>query len=177
MKSVAELVSAGLAKCVEVGDCLEWQGKMGNSGKVPAVMSRAHHPYSAEYPIPRELWKQHKGPIPEGMLVYRTCCNNKCVALDHLAIGTRAQWHKNRKKQGKSKHTAAHIASITQARRKSPDVVNTLEKARHVRSLLGEYTREEVSRMTGVSEAMVRDIARERAWKDQSNPFNGLGAR
>jgi hypothetical protein len=172
--SVAELAAKGMAAAIEVGDCLEWQGRMGNGKTVPVVQSRAEKTYSAEYSIPRFLWEQAKGPVPAGKLVYRKCCNNACVQLAHLAVGTRTEWSENRKKHGLTKHTAAHILNLAKAARSRPTTINSMEAAREVRRLLGEHTRDEVAAMTGVSPAMVDDIALGRSWKDYSSPFAGL---
>lgn len=170
-----EQLVKGLAKAVEVGDCLEWQGKMGNGKTVPVVQSREGRSYNAEYSVPRLVWEKAKGPIPTGKMIYRKCCNNACVCLDHLAIGTRADWMKNRQKHGLTKHTAEHIVNLTKGARRRAGIKYSLEKAREVRALLAEHSREEVSRLTGVSLAMVSDISRGRAWRDHANPFAGLG--
>jgi hypothetical protein len=175
-KTPAELLAIWLPKALEVGDCLEWTGKMGNGKTVPCVSTRYHKDYSAEYSVPRMLWEKKHGPIPKGMIVYRTCCNNLCVAEKHLAIGTRADWMANRTNQGLMKHTASHIVNLTKGARQRATTLNSLEKAREVRALLGEYSRKEVAALTGVSLDMVHEIARGDAWKDYSNPFAGLGA-
>jgi hypothetical protein len=172
---VADLMAIGLAKAVEYGDCLEWQGKMGNKKTVPVVNSREHKDYSAEYSVPRYVWEQANGPIPEGMLVYRKCCNNSCVSLKHLEMGTRKQWMENRKKLGLTKFTTQHILNLTKGARNRPTVVNTLDKVRQARLLLADdHTRDEVAMLTGISRPMVDDIALGRAWRDHSNPFAGL---
>lgn len=174
--SVKDLVARGMAEAVEVGDCLEWQGKMGNGKVVPVVQSREGRTYSTDHSVPRALWEAKNGPIPEGMILYRKCCNNACVEMKHFAVGTRAEWVANRKKKGLTKHTAAHVAALTQGARKRAYTRNSLEKAREVRSLVGEHTYQEIAQQTGVSKAMVQDIAQGRAWKDHSNPFAGLGS-
>jgi hypothetical protein len=172
--TIIEKLQKGMAEAVEVGECLEWQGKMGNKKTIPVVQSREGMKYNAEYSVPRLLWEREKGPIPAGKLVYRKCCNNACVELSHLAVGTRAQWIENRRKRGLTKHTAAHIVNLTQGARRRQTTINSLEKAREVRALLSEHSRDEVASLTGVSRAMVDEIARGRAWKDHSNPFAGL---
>jgi hypothetical protein len=64
--------------------------------------------------------------------------------------------------------------NLTQGARRRQTTINSLEKAREVRALLSEHSRDEVANLTGVSRAMVDEIARGRAWKDHSNPFAGL---
>jgi hypothetical protein len=173
--SVAGLLARGMKEAVEVGDCLEWTGRMGNGKTVPVVKSREGKTYSAEYSVPRLLWEQEKGPIPKGMVLYRRCCNNACVEPSHLKLGTRAEWMANRKKLGLTKHSTKAILGLTKGARSRPTVVNTLDKARQVRALLDDHTRDEVALLTGVSRSMVDDIARGRAWKDYASPWAGLG--
>lgn len=174
--TVAEQLEKGMACTIEIGECREWQGKMGNKKTIPVVQSREGKTYSAEHSVPRLLWEREKGPIPQGLIVFRKCCNNACVEVSHLAIGTRADWIANRKKSGLTKHTASHIVNLTKGARARATTINSMEKAREVRTLLADHSYRQVSRMTGVSYDVVADIARNRAWKDASNPFTGLMA-
>jgi hypothetical protein len=177
--SVLDLVQRGMDKAVEVGECLEWQGAFSCSGVTPCVKSREGKSYTAAHPVCRLLWEQANGLVPEGKLVYRKCCNNACVKLEHLRCGTRADWKANQKRNGKTKHATATKLKITASSRRRPNVVNTLEKAREVRALKAEkLTYREISIVTGVSEGMVADIVQGSAWRETlGNPFALLGAR
>lgn len=174
--SVRELVARGMAKAVEVGECLEWQGAFSCRGVTPCVKSREGKSYTAAHPVCRVLWEEANGPIPEGKLVYRKCCNNACVKLEHLRCGTRAEWKANQKKNGLTKHAAATKLKMTVAARRRETIVNSLEKARQVRMLRGDgLSYLEIAATTGVSEAMVADIVQGCAWKETiSSPFAGL---
>lgn len=174
-KSIQQGFTEGMQRAVEVGECLEWQGRMGNGKTIPVVKSREGKTYSADHSVPRMVWTKAKGPVPEGKIVYRKCCNNACVRLEHLVVGTRAEWIGNRSKQGLNKRTAANIVTMQRAARSRTTTLNTLEKAREVRRLAGEYPRREIAERTGVSLAVVNDILSGRAWKDHSNPWAGLG--
>jgi hypothetical protein len=160
-KPIGELLDLGLDKAVEVGECLEWRGSYGNKGATPVVKSREGFAYTAAHSVCRMVWEREHGPIPEGKIVYRKCCNNCCVAIEHLAVGTRAQWQANRKKQGKTKHSAAHKAAITLGTRARANIVNSTEKARQVRELAGQIPQKEIAALN-------------KAWADHSNPFTGL---
>lgn len=173
-----EHLARGMAKAIEVGECLEWQGSFSCGGVTPILKVRFPGAKRSEnVPVCRELWVKANGPIPPGMLVYRKCCNNLCVCPEHLKAGTRAQWHEHRKKNGKTKHKLATKLKMTAAARKRPNVVNSLEKAREVRALKGTMLKKDIAAMTGVSAAMVSDICSGQAWKDTiANPFAGLMA-
>lgn len=174
--TTVEQIARGLEKAVEVGECLEWQGLFSCKGVTPIVKVRLEgKDYSCNVPVCRELWEAKNGPVPDGKLVYRKCCNNRCVHEEHLAVGTRQQWINNRKKFGQTKHKQTTKLKMTVAARSRSNTVNSLEKAREVRALRGEMSQREIARVTGVSEAMVSDICGGSAWKETiSSPFAGL---
>jgi hypothetical protein len=173
---VSELVDRGMRNAIEVGDCLEWQGQFSCRGATPCVKSRDGSTYSAAHAVNRHLWERAHGPVPEGKIVYRKCCNNACVNIDHLAVGTKAQWVANRKKHGLTKHTLAHKIKIAKSSRVRPTARNSVEQVKQVRELSGHLSKTEISVQTGVSLDMVCDILAGRAWRDYSSPFAGLGA-
>jgi hypothetical protein len=174
--TIAEHLERGMAKAIEVGECVEWQGAFSCRGVTPVLKVRRPGARNSDnIAVCRELWERDKGPIPEGKLVYRTCCNNNCVNIDHLAVGTRKQWVAHRKRNGMTKHKQTTKLKMTVAARQRPNVVNTLEKARAVRALRGSMPNREIAKATGVSEAMVSDINAGSCWKEViSNPFAGL---
>ncbi|MFA7291874.1 MAG: HNH endonuclease [Rhodocyclaceae bacterium] len=178
-EAVAAGLARGLAKAVEVGDCLEWQGSFAAGGKTPAVKAHSlENGRTDNFPVPRLLWEREHGPIPAGKLVYRKCCNNACVLVEHLSCGTRKDWAKARRKAGASKHSATTLIALTLARRRRPDVTTTMEKARQIRSLTAAAVKvRDIAAQTGVHPDMVEDIRRGRAWRELSaSPFAGLGA-
>ena len=177
--SIEEHLTRWLERAIEVGECLEWQGAFSCGGATPVVKVR--HPqkkYSDNMAVCRLLWERDHGPIPEGKLVYRHCCNNRCVNPEHLRCGTRQQWKDNQKKNGLTKHKVLTKLKQTVAARSRPTVKNNMEKAREVRALKAErLTYKEISLATGVSEGMVADIVQGAAWKETvGSPFAGLGA-
>jgi hypothetical protein len=174
--TVPELVERWMAKTVEIGECVEWRGAFACAGVTPVVKTRhGGKGHTVNVAVCRVLWEREHGPIPAGKLVYRTCCNNKCVAEKHLAVGTRKQWLAHRKKNGMTNHSAATRLKMTVSARSRHNTVNDIERARLVRSLMGTMSQEEIARVTGVSRAMVSEICCGNAWKEQiGNPFAGL---
>lgn len=173
-----EKIAEGLALAQEVGECLEWPGPFGNGRKknVAIVKARSEKGRTDNYAVARELWEAAYGPIPEGKMIYRTCCNNCCVLLDHLKIGTRTDWANARKKAGATKHHHSTVLKITIARRRNS--VNSHEQVEAVRMLSAEGLRlDDIVQQTGVSRAMVEDIRSGKSWRPLSSPFAGLGGR
>ena len=174
-----ESLAIGMAAAQEVGDCLEWQGCFSNHGTQPTVKAKlGSKTYSENLSVPRMLWEASNGPVPDGKLVYRRCCNNACVLLEHITIGTRKDWAKARKKAGTSKHSPAAILALTIGARKRSTVKNTMEKAREVRLLASAgLVHAQIAEKTGVHKDMVSDICSNKSWREYSSPFAGLGAR
>lgn len=167
-EQIRRALAAGMAEAEEVGDCLEWQGKFACKGVTPVVPFYANDKKRTENaPVPRLLWEAEHGSVPDGKLVYRKCCNNACVLQEHLAAGSRADWAKARKRAGTTKHGAATLIALTLAARRRADVVNTMEKARQVRSLTaGRVPMAEIVEQTGVSRAMVLEMRQGTAWRE-----------
>ncbi len=179
--TISERLEQGMAAAIEVGDCLEWQGYFSCKGVTPVVKAKdpakpATHRHTDNFSVPRLLWEREHGPIPNGKLVYRSCCNNACVL--HLACGTRANWAKARKKAGTSKHSATTKLHLTLAARRRADVTNSMEKAREVRSLVAAGLKgPQIAAQTGVHPEMVSEIRRGLAWRELgASPWQGMGA-
>lgn len=167
----------GLKAAVEVGGCLEWQGKFTCKGATPVVAAYDIESCRTENTaVPRMLWEAKNGQVPPGKLVFRTCCNRACVLEDHLACGTRKDWAKARKKAGATKHKPATLIALTLAARRRADIVNTMDKARAVRSLKAAGARvADIAAQTGVHPTMVAEIGQGRSWRELGgNPFIGL---
>ncbi|WP_342617199.1 HNH endonuclease [Rhodoferax sp. GW822-FHT02A01] len=178
-KSIAKKLAAGMAAAVEVGDCLEWQGKFACKGVTPVVPWHNLEKHRTDNaPVVRLLWEAKHGPIPAGHLVYKTCCNNACVLDGHLACGTRKDWAKARKKAGVTKHSPTARIALTLGARRRANVKNTMDKAREIRSLsAGRMRVYDIAKVTGVHPTMVADMRQGRSWRELGgNIWQGLAA-
>lgn len=157
-----------LANCDEVGDCLEWRGPYGRgrSSVTPIVKVRIDG-QTQNLPVVRLMWEHTRGPIPPGKIVYRTCCNHRCVQC--LKLGVRGDAHRQRRKLGLSAHRPETVASITNSARTRATTTNTMEKARECRALSAQGLRDhEVAALTGVHADVVADIRRGDAWRESA---------
>jgi hypothetical protein len=172
-----------LAQSVEVGECLEWQGPFGTGGTRQTPVIRQYDPdkgYCTKSIVARLVYELTKGPIPEGKLVYRACCNHACVGAHHLKVGTLADKCAAYKKAGKTKHAPSTVAAITRGSRSRSNIKNSMEKARQVRLMVSQGKRDdEIAGLVDMHPEMVADIRRGRSWRESvtaSSIFNMGGA-
>lgn len=171
-KTLQQALDEGMSEAVEVGDCLEWQGRFHQ--RVPVARVRLPGTdYTTGVQVPRKIWEAKNGPVPEGKLIYRGCCNSACVLEDHLVCGTRQEWAKCRKKARLTRHAPSTIAAISAARRKQS--AYSVQQVLAVKQLaaVGASTMDIVA-ATGVCFDMVQDIRAQKSWATVGNPFAQL---
>lgn len=170
------------ARTIEVGECIEWQGRMLKSQaaqpNTPVAQTTAKGK-SVHIIVARWVWEQEHGPIPPGTMIYRTCCNNRCVRGKHLAAGTLADVKAARRAAGQTRHKPSTKAAIQTGARKRPSTINTVEQARLVRDLVAAGKQDiEIAAETGVRPSTVKDIRLGRGWREcapGSSVFNFKG--
>lgn len=158
-----------LARCVEEGECLLWTGAMGTGSNrsnpiVKGILANGKH---GNLPVRRMVWEHLQGvPLPPGKVVYRTCCQQRCLL--HLEAGPRGSPVRQRKRAGLTAHSPAARAALTRGARGRGNLVNTPEQVQEVKRLIaqGEESNTEIARQTGVSSAMVSKIRLGTCWRD-----------
>lgn len=77
--------------------CWEWQGGSDRKGYGAFSVS------SARIAAHRFAWELEHGPIPDGLHVLHTVCDNpRCVRASHLKLGTNAENQADRAAKGRS---------------------------------------------------------------------------
>lgn len=168
-----------LAQCVEEGECLLWPGKMGTGSNRanPIVKGILPNGKPNNLPVRRMVWEHRHGPLPPGKVVYRTCCQHRC--LQHLDAGPPGSPVRQRKRAGLTAHSPAARAALTSGARNRANCVNTLQQVQEVKRLVAlGGSNVEISQQTGVSAAMVGKIRTGKCWADAvqgSSVFNLAG--
>lgn len=157
-------VESLLARTVEEGDCLLWQGYV--TSKTPQV------DLNGKMVSVRKLLTQLQGKeVRSGTYFSNSCGNYLCVCPEHTVQRSRKQ---HSVAMGKAANSGANnvirLSKITAKKRATGKL--DMATARQIREQAGTYR--DIARQYGVSHALVGFIKRGRYWKDQANPFAGL---
>jgi len=102
----------------------------------------------------REAWENEHGPIPAGLCVLHRCDNRRCVNVEHLFLGTRADNAADRHAKGRD----ARGEHNGRARL-------TVDTIRAIRAELAVGVRQaEIAQEYGISQQHVSDIKLKRRW-------------
>lgn len=156
------------ARCIDVGDCWEWQGARTDTGH-PTVR------HDGKTHLVRRLAASLAGiPMPQNAKAMNTCENLRCVNPDHIVMRTHRQVMKRQGELGKLSDIA-RIAKIAATKRAKYGKLTT-EQVRAIRD--SSETGVSMAALHGISQGKVSAIRRHRCWRDLAgNPFTGLGAR
>lgn len=153
-----------LARTVEEGDCLLWDGYIGNN--VPQVS------HNGKVIAVRRLMLELQGKVLRpGDHASTKCRNPSCVHPEHIS-------HRNKFQHAMAMLSAprneeVRAAKLAAFRRKTAKL--DMEKAREIRC--SDESGSVLAARFGVDKALVSRIRRGEAWREFSNPFAGLGAR
>lgn len=154
-------------RCIEVGDCLLWQGATTGGGK-PAINNGGRSVSLRAYIFTDLLGKK----VPRGKLVSYTCTNPLCVEGEHLKAMTRKEMTKRSIERTGYPERADWLAKCARAGQRSsgidPDLIEVARNA--------EGSNRKVARETGLSRHVVDGVRGGRTWV-KATPFTGLGAR
>lgn len=147
-------------RCVEEGDCMLWCQGCTNGGHPIMSLSKASRSRSVR-PI---AWELIKGfPVPAGLFVFATCGSKRCIAADHLRVGTRSQYMRNASKHGAYINPTRNAARAQTARAKSHLTWDDVLAIRSQRNEHGRLLRE-IAADFRISMDVASKIARGLMW-------------
>ncbi len=155
------------ARCIEVGECWEWQGYMGN--KTPQVAS---YPDGKKKMVSvRRLLREllHGQPQPDGHYG-NTCGNIRCVNPEHTLWKSEAVHMKG---MGRKRTVSAVTANKLRQFRLDAGLAKLDEaKAQEIR--LSPEPGPVLAERFGVSKSWINRIKRGAAWRVLAGPWQGL---
>jgi hypothetical protein len=164
------------AECtVEVGDRWEWQRSMSGPGGRQPQINVGGLPQSAfRLALALSRGLHSVSQLPAGLVVWRTCCNWRCINPKHLASGSTVDKQKALAAAGVYKQDAV------QRLRRRMQVSHrklTLDDARRIRASTDPI--KVIAAREGVSASTVIGIRRGRTWCESpasSDPLSALAA-
>jgi hypothetical protein len=104
--------------------------------------------------VHRHALELHAGPAPTGMEAAHSCHTRRCMNARHLRWATVAENQADRIKDGTDHRGQRH-----------PKAVLTDAQVLEIRALIGTDSQANIARRYGVSQQLVCDIKKGRAWK------------
>lgn len=149
------------SRCIECGDCWEWQGYAQNGS--PQVSHNGRMVTVRKWVAENTRQKQK-----DGLIWSASCGNLMCVNPLHI-VGRTPSRHGTVITKRRNYADPVTLRKITESRRKTAKL--TLESAGAILSAKGERSREELASEYGVSVSTVNRIWRGEVWKQA----NALG--
>jgi hypothetical protein len=156
------------------GDCRIWIGSdNGAITPMPKIRYKDEAGVWQHGSARRMAYELHHGvKLPKGWLVTVTCESSLCICPEHLARTTKSAV--SRKALARPTVKARHRRALELAHQ--PRGKLTHDKAAILRARRGEDA-DALASEFGISRSLVFKVWQNRAWRDHSNPFSGLGAR
>ena len=121
-----------------------------NPNKAPVTVKRGR-----KMTIPRYIYEECFGEIPEGMVVRHKCDNTICINPEHMELGTQLDNIKDTVERGR-----------TTRGEKNPSCKITAKIAKEIKELKGELSISKVSEKYNVSVTQVWRIWSGENWKE-----------
>lgn len=144
-----------LSKCVVSDDgCLIWTGHTtpGGYGKIRARGTRLF--------IHRLAYELMVGEIRDGLCVCHKCDNPRCVNIDHLFLGTRADNNADKVRKNRQSRGSAH----SMPGERHPLAKLSVSQVMAIRETTGK-TQRQVAEEYGVSQSIVSRIITNKNWR------------
>lgn len=162
-------LSSLLDLCVPVGDCVEWQGPT-LKAKTPLVYVPKGYvlPEWGQYRQSARvvLWVLfHGSKPPAGSVIRPRCCNDRCVAIEHMVTMPRTAQSVEQARRREFDTPKRAAAAMRRAR--SRDTKLSIEIAREIRS--SSEAPKVLAPRYGVSTATITAIRRGVLWPEAAN--------
>lgn len=153
------------ARCIECGDCWEWQGAVQkDNGNTPVI-----NVDGTVRPVRRVLLEAAGVRLKKRVVTF-ACGNHLCVNPEHLQAMTRTEFQLRLSQTVRSHSNPVTLANISRAARRNSKL--DAQTAESIRQAEGSHR--EIAKRFGVCAATVGSIKRGRIWRDYTNPFSNV---
>lgn len=157
------------ARCTECGDCRIWDGATNGKGD-PKIHTIGPHGKRIWLSGRRIVMALKLGRALDRKELVTASCGNK-LCLEHLEITDRSAVSRRTNAQAATRAKR----SVASARTNQAKIGKlTMEAARAIRA--SDKTGRALAHEYGVSYGLISRVRLHRGWKEQGNPFAGLGA-
>lgn len=154
------------AQCEQVGECIEWQGRM-MGGKTPVAYVPRNYLVPGLSQCSQStrvvLWTLAKGERPpEGSVLRSRCRNAACVDVEHMQLFTRAEASAEQGRRGELSTPRRKAASIARARARGTKL--SMQIASDIRAC--DTPARELAPIHGVSTSTINAVRRGELWPE-----------
>jgi len=153
-------------RCVEVGNCIEWQGKM-NSGGHP-MMSYLGKPTL----VRRVAWCLARNLTLDdiqGLRLWNTCANLRCINPACTRAGTYQAMHRALVAMGRTTASPVKRAACARVKRAASNL--TMDDARAIRAAAAQGAlRKDLAAHYGKSDSLIDKIVSGQCWRETVLP-------
>lgn len=168
--SLSDLLKRVYDKCVEDGECMNWQGAVQSKCRTPAMRRFGT---GSCVSLRRMMLETDSGKkISPSRFATYMCGNINCVRLEHLGVVTRKVIQERNEAGFDAVQRMTKAKKITEKARARAKL--TLKLAQEIAS--AEGTQRELAKRYGVCQSTVGMIRRGETWRDLTNPFASLAA-
>lgn len=170
-KAVIERIRLDCKPCPGCCETTCWTGN--NSDHMVRAVVEIN---KVRYSVRRSSWMAAHGArkIPSGHCITTNCDDHRCLNPALLVTATQGEVTKRAIDKGLL-HNITHMASMQRARRARNDSGMTMEKVRGIRE--SDLSQRALAKIHSISRQAVSQIRRYQVWREDANPFQGLGAR
>lgn len=150
-----------LARTVEEGDCLIWQGRISNGSPV-IYLDGVYRT------VRRVVWEDANGPIKPGLHASSRCRDQACVRLEHIRLLTIKQIAQLAAREGKFASLRRRAMVAAGARKRSRLTPEMVERIRQAESGAA------IARELGIAKSTASKIRRGESWRTIGASVFGL---
>lgn len=133
--------------------CLEWMAALRNGYGHFNIRKSYFYAH-------RLIWELECGPIPKGLVICHRCDNPRCVNVEHLFLGTKADNARDMRDKGRDSVPPVLTGERNHKAKLSAEQANDIRSDKFT-----EWKQRDIAKRFGISQASAWRILHRKAWK------------